>query len=296
MGLRANPTYRQRRVGAEMRKLRERAGMSVAEAAALLSMKQPQLSNIEAGRTGVSPERIRALAQASGEIHEEYVEALIELSQDAGKGWWTEYRPHLRPSYLDLAELEAGAVQLWSYEPMYIPGLLQTREYVAAIHRESFIPSAPEVRERAVEFRMQRQRVLTGENAPQLHAIIHESALRVCFGGREVMRDQLLRLIEVSRLPNVTIQVFPFDVEGRVAYTGSFMRIDPVVAELGTVLVEQLGKSLMCDDEQSLSHYGDVFGILSSLALPSIDVEAAPEARRTKDSLGLVQHVLYPLL
>lgn len=296
MGLRTAPTYRQRRVGAEIRKLRERAGMSVAEAAGLISMKQPQLSNIEAGRTGLSEERIRMLAEAAGEIHVDYVNALIALSQDSGKGWWTEYRHRLRPSYLDLAELEAGAAALMNYEPLYIPGLLQTPEYAAAVHRDSFVPSTAEVRELLVGFRIERQKVLTGERAPRLHAIIHESALRVHFGGREVMRDQLLGLIEVSRLPNVTVQIFPFDAEGRVAFNCSFMVIEPQARELATVQVEQLGQSLLHDDTQSLAKYRDTFATLSVMALPPIDTQAAPETRRTKDSLGLIQHILYPLL
>lgn len=143
---------------------------------------------------------------------------------------------------------------------------------------------------------MERQKVLTGEGAPQLHAIIHESALRVRYGGCDVMRGQLLRLIEVSRLPNVTIQIFPLDAAGRVAFNCSFLVIEPAVRRLSTVYVEQLNKSLKHDDLGSIDEYGDTFAKLSELALPPIDPHAAPETRMVKDSLGLIQHILYPLL
>ncbi|MFI1964041.1 helix-turn-helix domain-containing protein [Streptomyces pathocidini] len=296
MGLRVNPTYRQRRFGAELRSLRDRAGLSSGDAAALLGMRQSQLSNIEAGKTGLSAERVERLARAAGEKSDTYLKALVELGQDSGKGWWSGYREEMRPSYLDLAELEAAAARLNSYEHMYIPGLFQTFEYAMAVHRESFVPTPPEAQERLVEFRMERQKVLRGERPPQMHAIIHESALRVRYGGREVMRDQLLKLIEVSRFPNVTIQVYPLDFEGRVAFNSSFMMLEPPVRELGTVQLEQFGKSLYLGDREGITKYSDTFALLAELALPPIDPSAAPEARSAKDSLGLVQHILYPLL
>lgn len=296
MGLRANPTYRQRRFGAEVRKLREKAALSVADAAALMGMKPPHLSNIEAGRTSLMPERLRTLVGVAGESRRTYIEALSDLGQDPGKGWWSEYRSELRPSYLDLAELEAGSVQLRGYEPLVIPGLLQTFDYATAIHRDSHAPSAPEHQLRMVEFRMARQTVLVGERPPQFHAIIHESALRARIGGRAVMRDQLLRLIEVSRLPNVTVQIFPLDIEGRVAFNHSFTLAEPEVPELGTVQAEQFGTSRYDGDAESIARYGKMFTQLSESALPAVDLKAVPEARKAKDSLGLIQHLLYPLL
>ncbi|NUS84070.1 MAG: helix-turn-helix transcriptional regulator [Streptomyces sp.] len=295
MGLRVNPTYRQRRFGAELRKMRERAGMSVADGAALLGMRQPQLSKIEAGRTGMSLERVRTLAQAVGDMSGAYVDALEDMAQDPGKGWWSRYREVLGPSYLDLAELEAGAVDLWNYEPMYVPGLLQTSGYAAAVHSGSYVENPQSVRERAVEFRMERQKVLVGERAPRIHAIVHESALRVHWGGRTVMRDQLLHLIEMSRLPNVTIQVFPLDIE-RGAFNHAFMVIEPHVAELSTVSADQLGMSEYVGDQEVVGGYRETFCKLTELALPHIDAALAPEARRAKDSLGLIQHILYSLL
>ncbi|MGW3571207.1 helix-turn-helix domain-containing protein [Streptomyces sp. NPDC000941] len=296
MGLRADPTYRQRRFGVEVRRLREAAGLTVGEAAQVLGMRQPHLSNAEAGRTNLSEERLRKLAWALGGTYTYPVDALLALGRDSGKGWWSDYGATLGANHLDLAELEAGAVALRNYELLFIPGLLQTFEYATAVHSSGFSPAVNEVRETAVEFRMRRQRVLTGDRAPRLHAIIHEAALRVLYGGRAVMRDQLLRLIEVSRLPNVTIQVISIEDEGRSAFSHPFLLIEPNVVELGTVLVDQVGKAQFLDDRQSVAEYGQSFARLSELALPPLDAEAVPETRTAKDSLGLIQHVLYPLL
>ncbi|GAA1302775.1 helix-turn-helix domain-containing protein [Streptomyces javensis] len=296
MGLRGDPTYRQRRFGIEVRRLREAAGLTVGEAAQVVGMRQPHFSNVEAGRTGLSAERLQKLSQALSGTYTYPVDALLALGQESGKGWWSDYRTTLGATHLDLAELEAGAVALRNYELLFIPGLLQTSDYATAVHSGGFSPTVSEVRDSAVEFRMRRQKVLSGERPPRFHAIIHEAALRVLYGGRAVMRDQLLRLIEVSRLPNVTIQVVPIDNEGGAAFSHPFMVIDPGVVELGTVLVDQVGKAQFLDERQALAEYGESFGRLSELALPPVDAESVPEARTAKDSLGLIQHILYPLL
>ncbi|QKW54739.1 helix-turn-helix domain-containing protein [Streptomyces buecherae] len=294
MGLRANPTYRQRRFGAEVRKIRERAGLNVGESATVMSMQMAHISSVETGRTGLSEERLRALAAASGREDTAYVDALVEMGRASGRGWWSSYRERVRPSLLDLAELEAGARGIIGYEPMFIPGLLQTEEYAAIIHHEGYARETPEALGRAVEFRMERQRIVTGEDAPLIHLVIHEAALHVSLGSREVMRDQLLRLIEMSRLPNVTIQVLPFD--GPVAFGTSFTLVEPDVAALGTVVVAHVEQSLYLGGSEELARYKETFARLREMALPAVDAAVRPEAHVNKDSPGLIQRLLYPLL
>ncbi|MGY0062425.1 helix-turn-helix domain-containing protein [Streptomyces sp. LZ34] len=294
MGLRANPTYRQRRFGAEVRKLRERAGLSVGQSAAVMNMNQSHISNVESGRTGLSPERLRALAAAAGREDSTYVDALVEMGQASGKGWWTAYRGKLRPSLMDLSELEAGAEAILCYEPTFVPGLLQTRAYATAIHRAGYVRTSREEDELAIEFRLERQKVLTGERAPRFHAIIHEAALRASLGDRALMREQLLRLIELSRLPNVTLQVLPFD--GPVPFGSSFTMVEPTVAELSTVIVAHVEKSMYLGDADALARYNGALAKMCDVALPPVDATISPEARGVKDSLGLIQRLLYPLL
>ncbi|MEU7040308.1 helix-turn-helix transcriptional regulator [Streptomyces varsoviensis] len=294
MGLRANPTYRQRRFGAEVRKLRERAGLNVGESADVMGMHQSHISNVETGRTSLSEDRLRALAAAAGEVREEFVRALVEMARASGKGWWSAYRHDLPAPHLDFAELEASVERLDAYEPLFIPGLLQTREYAAAIHRDGYGQGSPAWQDIAVDFRMRRQKVLTEEGAPKLHVITHEAALRPSLGDREVMRDQLLKLIEVSRCPNVTVQVLPFD--GPVPYGTAFTLAEPSLPDLGTVIVPQVDGSLYLGDADSLAQYNETFARLKRLALPAVDAAMAPEAQVRKDSLGLIQRLLYPLL
>ncbi|MFF4601692.1 Scr1 family TA system antitoxin-like transcriptional regulator [Streptomyces sp. NPDC001339] len=294
MGLRVKPTYRQRRFGAEVRKLRERAGLSVGESAAVMGMQQSHISSVEAGRTSLSEERLRRLAGRVSGVSSTYVDALLELGQRSGKGWWSVYRDRIRPSFLDIAELEAGAERIVNYEPMFVPMLLQTEAYGTANFKGGYVRPSPERQELESEFRLRRQGVLHGEAPPRYHAIIHEAALHARFGSREMMRDQLLRLIEASRLPHVTIQVLPFD--GAVPFGTPFNLIEPKVAELGTVVVPHIEKSLYLGDVDSLDRYNRWFANLSEMALPPVDAEVRPEAHSAKDSLGLIQRLLYPLL
>jgi transcriptional regulator with XRE-family HTH domain len=294
MGLRTEPTYRQRRFAAEVRALREKAGLSVAEAASVMGTHASHLSNIEAGRTSLSEERLRRLTDQVSSMDRTYVDALVAMGQSSGKGWWSEYRNQLRPAFLDFAELEAGAARLLTYEPMLIPGLLQSPEYASAVHRGGYAWDSQELQDVAVEFRMRRQSELEDPGAPRLHTIIHEAALHASFGSRQMMRDQLLRLIEVSRLPGVTIQILPFD--GPVPFSSSFTVFEPSVVELSTVVVEHVEKSLYLGDADSVGRYQDLFVRLRNVALTPVDAAVQPEAHVAKDSLGLIQRLLYPLL
>jgi transcriptional regulator with XRE-family HTH domain len=293
MGLRSNPTYRQRRFGTEVRRIRERIGLSSGEAAEVMGIRQSQLSNIEAGKTGLPAERLRALARTDGATTDTYIDGLIELGSESGKGWWSDYRNALGTPHLDLAELEAGARRISSYEPMFVPGLLQTEEYAAAVHRDGYADATPQARRTAVEFRMQRQKALTGEPPPRFHAIIHEAALHASLGDRAVMRGQLLRLIEVSRFPNVTVQILPFD--GRIGIGAGFVVLKPKTAELATVVVDHVESSLYLDEDSQIAKYSGWFAKLGEAALPPIDALIPPERHAAKDSLGLIQRLLYPL-
>ncbi|MEV8016198.1 helix-turn-helix transcriptional regulator [Streptomyces sp. NPDC086554] len=297
MGLRANPTYRQRRYGAEIRGIRESAGFTAASAAEVMGMNASHITTVESGRTGLSEERLRRLAGAAAVGSGEgatYLDALVELGQESGKGWWTEYRRSLRPSLLDLAELEAGSQRIVCYEPMFVPGLLQTLDYATVIHRDGYVDASTAEHDRAVEFRMRRRGALTRERPPRLHAVVHEAALHTSFGRPDVMRDQLRHLIEMSRLPNVTVQVVPFD--GPVPYGTSFTLIEPHQPRLGTVIVAHVVQSLYLGDANSLDTYNNRFDRLSEQALPPVDAEVTPEGHARKDSLGLIQRLLYPLL
>ncbi|MCZ4125489.1 helix-turn-helix domain-containing protein [Streptomyces sp. H39-S7] len=292
MGLRTSITERQRRLGAELRKLRERSGMVTKEAGEVIGMGSAHLSHIEAGRTSILTARLRALCEAYGCTDEPYVEALVRMAEDSGKGWWTEHRKSVSPIALDLAELEAGATRACSYETLFIPGLLQTESYMRAIFGSAQDPDP----ETAVRFRLTRQKVLGGEPALPLHAVIHEAALRITVGGPEVMREQLMHLIEAARLPNMTIQVLPFEAGALKNISASFLLLSGQAGGLETVVADDPAQwTVFLGDEGAVEGYSKAFQRLAGSALPQVDPEAVPERHLMRDSLGLIQHIAYAL-
>jgi transcriptional regulator with XRE-family HTH domain len=293
VGLRTTISERQRRLGFELKHLREQAGLSAGDAAERIGMSRGQLSHIELGRTSILTDRLLDLCRSYGCADEPYVEALVAMSEATGKGWWSAYKKHLGPGALNLAELEASAAALRTHEPLFIPGLFQTADYAKAIFNSPKLGF--ENIEEALDFRMERQRILTGDSPPSVHAVIHESALHMRFGGIPVLRDQLLRLVELARLPNVTIQVYPFSAQAHAAFSGPFAHFIPRAPRLSTVILEQpLGSSYLSEPDH-LAHYTSMFDRLAENALAPVDVSLAPEAHSVKDSLALIQHLLYAL-
>ncbi len=231
---RENPTARQARLGAELRKLRELAGKTAREAAGLLSTDQAKISHIESGRIGVSEERIRRLAVFYACDDGELIDALCVIARESrGQGWWDEYRGVLAPGFLNIAELEHHATYLRSVQSMNVPGVLQTEDYVRAIH-SSYTPALPadelEVR---VEFRKRRRRIFEREAPPPFNAVVHEAALRMRFGGRKITKRQLEFLLEASEWPTVTVRVIPFTCENFIEATYPLMYVGGVVAATG---------------------------------------------------------------
>jgi transcriptional regulator with XRE-family HTH domain len=294
LALRTRISERQRRLGAELRRIREAREITTNEAAAMAGLRPPFMSNIEGGRTAIATERLRRLCECYGDISTPYLEALVTMSESSGKGWWSAYQERVHQHPLNLAELEAGSVALCSYEPLLVPGLFQTEEYIRALFGDARPRHA--TTEDAVSFRLDRQRILTGENAPTLHAVIHEAALRMHYGGTGVMRRQLLHLIELARLPNVTIQVFPF--RARTFYSGAsapFLYLVPPVEELATVVLDHPAQLIYRDSPEHLSQYRALFERLKGSALPPIAPSTEPEAQSVTGSLMLIQHLLYDL-
>ncbi|MFI0978243.1 helix-turn-helix domain-containing protein [Streptomyces sp. NPDC021093] len=293
MGLRTTISERQRRLGLELKRLRESAGLSAADAAARIGMGRAQLSQIETAKTTILTDRLLALCETYGCTNKPYVETLVTLSESTGKSWWSAYKNRIGPGALDLAELESTATALRCHESLFVPGLLQTEEYTRAI-LGSAKPAYGSIDD-AVGFRMDRQRILTSDTAPTVHAVIHEAALHMRFGGSRVMRAQLLHLIELAQLPHVSVQVFPFEAGVYAAYTGNFLHSTPAVEELGTVLLEHPIASLHLSEPHHLAEYESLFDALTEHALAPVDAQAAPASHEAKDSLALIQHLLYTL-
>lgn len=211
MPTRPAPTERQKRLGAELRRMRLAAGRTTEYAAGLLGLDRTKVSNMESGVRGTSPERVRILASNYDCADEQYVEALAAMADVRKRGWWHQYRGSLPQSLLDVAELEWFATRLRSYQTVHLPGLLQLGEYSRAIFAAALPPlPASEVEIRVVH-RLRRQQVLDREDPVPYLAYVHEWALRMHFGGRRVMREQLRHLCAASERDNVELRVLPVE-------------------------------------------------------------------------------------
>lgn len=289
VGLRTEISERQRRVGAELRRLRENAGLSAPEAGARIGIRGPAVSHIEAGRLGINLERLTAWLDLYGCSDSLFREALTTMSRRTGKGWWTAYHGVVTPSALDLAESEDNTRSLASYETLLIPGLLQIADYARVILANS------SSREHSLRFRIDRQRILEAHDPTPLHAVIHESALHQHYGGKQVMREQLLHLLEVSDLPQVTLQILPFTCQEYASTDTPFMVMTAEHSALDTVLMEHPVGSVYLADPAAVSVYRSRFNRLTELALPPVNSSPSSRVHAERDSWGLIQHILYTL-
>lgn len=242
MPARIQPTARQVRLGAELRKLREAAGLTSRQAAALLGTNPAQMSQIEAGNAGVSGERVRKLGVQYDCADAELIDALVEMATDRTRGWWEEYRGVLPAVFQDLAELEHHATFMRVVGTVHVPGLLQTEEYARAVFAY-VVPELPENEvELRVEHRMRRRQILSG--APY-EAVLHESVLRTRVADRRGARAQLDELLSQSERSNVSVRVIPFDADG--------------FAGAGAMMLYAGGRVPALDTVQRDAPYGSVF-------------------------------------
>ncbi|MPY53543.1 helix-turn-helix domain-containing protein [Streptomyces acidicola] len=263
---RGNPTARQGRLGAELRKLREAAGIESRDAATFLGVNQTQISHIESGRFGISEQRLRRLAGFYECDGSQLVDALAEMAGLRVKGWWEEFRGVLPPQALDLAELEHHASYVRVFEMVHIPGVLQTEDHVRAA--SLFVaPSLPEEeRETRVSFRVRRQRVI--ESGTPYDVIIHEAALRMLVGGSKVARTQLEHLLQVSDRESLTLRVIPFAAEGFAGAGFPMQYVGGVVPQLDTVQIDTPHGAEFIDATARLNRYRTRSDAIDKAALP----------------------------
>ncbi|MEV7020536.1 helix-turn-helix transcriptional regulator [Kitasatospora sp. NPDC093558] len=292
MGYKGPISQRQRRFGEELQRLRTAAGLSSAEAGALVGMKVPAVSHTEAGRITLNPERLEVWLDAYGCTDPTYRKVLAEMGRSTGKGWWSEYEGKVPGLSLDLAELEDRTVQLETYETLYIPGLLQLPAYAEAIYMDAYRNGRWDLAT-AVEFRMDRQQILDDDQR-KFRFVIHEAALRMMFAGKETMRAQLTRLLDMAEHPNVDIQILPFAATTHPSHPSGFLMCNPGCAELSTIVLDGPGRAWHHGTPENIAAYQRKFRQLSEIALPAID--AATSCRQeSQDSWGLLQYLLFPL-
>ncbi|MGP4044135.1 helix-turn-helix domain-containing protein [Streptomyces sp. 2A115] len=267
MAARPAPTARRIRLAVELRKMRERAGMTSTEAARALGTSQGQLSNVELARFGASPDRIRAMARLYSCPDQAFIDALVDMATDKTRGWWDTYREILPSGLLDLAELEHHATAVRTAYTTHISGLLQTHDHAREIFRHVIpAPTPPEVEHR-VSLRIKRQDVIYRADPIPYRTVIHEAALRMRVGGRDVARAQLQHLLDMSEREHITVRVLPFDVG---AFPGSGQSINYLhgpVPQLDTAQLDQFHGPVLLDAEALLEKYRNLLNVVEATAL-----------------------------
>ena len=260
-----SPVVRRRRLGLELRALREATGMSGEDVAGRLSWSTSKLSRMEIGRNPPSPADLGKLLDLYGLTDQEHHDQLAVLLREAKrKGWWQIYSDI---PYSTLIGLEAEAVSMLTYEQV-IHGLFQTESYARAIISGTIPTVGSETLDQRVEVRMTRQAVLTKEHPMEVRAVLDETCIRRLVGGREIMRKQLSRLLELAERPNIIMQVIPFAVG---AHPGTMLGPFDILAfehpaDRSVVYVES-DSDPYPDREGDLERYTLAFDRLRSMAL-----------------------------
>ncbi len=268
MATRSTPTERQKRLGAEMRKMRLAAGVTTEYAAGLLGIERTRLSNMESGIRPFSAERIRTLACNYSCADSDYIDALAAMAEGKERGWWEQYRGTLPAGLLDIAELEWHAMRVRTVQFMHVPGLLQTEDYARGVFAAVLPPLSRLEVELRVAHRMARQQVFEREQPLPYTAYVHEAALRMRFGGEEVTRRQLDHLAARSEQKGIDVRIIPTSVGGFPGAGHALLYANGVVPRLDTVQLDSAHGPEFTDAEAQLTKYRAHLDWMDDAALP----------------------------
>jgi transcriptional regulator with XRE-family HTH domain len=236
---RDNPVVHHRRLRAELRKLRDDAGLVQTQVAKALDWSVSKLVRIETGIVGISKTDLTALLTLYAVTDTEHVDALVQLLRSSRQAaWWDEYKDKYPPRFITFLGYEASAKVIRDFHSLAVPDLLQTREYAREVITACGTP--PEQIAMAVDVLIQRQKLLDQQHLPTFFFLIDEGALRRCVGGPAVMRNQLEWLKELNRRSNVTIQIALYEVGAYGDIKGSFGVYELPSAEDDYVIVLEL--------------------------------------------------------
>jgi transcriptional regulator with XRE-family HTH domain len=262
-----SPTVRRRRLGQELRQLREAAGLTIEEVAKRLEVSPAKISRIETGRVGVRPRDVSDLLDEY-DIQGTHRDNLLTLTREARQqGWWHSYGDVLSDKIEVWVELETEAKTIRLYEVQLIPGLLQTSEYARAVLRAHYrSEQSPEQIEQRVKFRMARQQLVIEQNNTPIWAVLDEAVLRRQMGPPEVMQSQYRRLLEFSEKYNITIQVLPFDAGVYSGVPGGFWMMQLAQPDPEVVVIEHRGGVLYLERSEEVAAYTHVFDRIRATA------------------------------
>ncbi len=260
----AGPTVRRIALGSQLRKLREAREVTREAAGHAIRASASKISRLELGRVASKERDVADLLTLYGVHDGQRRSAFLQLLREANTpGWWHQYGDIL-PSWFEVyVGLEEAASRIRTYEIQFVPGLLQTESYARALTTRGRPEAAPEEIDRRVAVRMTRQEILTRPAAPQVWAVVDEEALRRPIGGQRVIQGQIEHLIEVTKLPNVTLRVLPARSDGITGEGGPFTILRFAEPELPDVVyLEHLTSAIYLDRRSDVDRYQAVIDTL----------------------------------
>lgn len=258
---RQSPTLRRRRLAQELRRLREAAALRSADVAARLEWAPSKLTRMERNEgKRYDPHDIRLLCEVYG-ANDRLRDHLVQLARDGRKkGWWDPYHATLSEELSTYIGLEAEAASVLTFEPLIIPGLLQTPDYARAVIKGGPIKVTDERLDTEVEIRMRRKKALYEDPALRVVAVVDEAALHRRIGSDEIHDAQMAHLQELAALPDVTLHVIPFDTGAHAGVSGSFHILQfPEATDFDAVYVDLLAGQMFIEEPGEVAMYHEAF-------------------------------------
>jgi transcriptional regulator with XRE-family HTH domain len=282
---RGGPTVQRMLVGAKLRRLRTDLGLTREQAADHIRASAWKIHRLENGQVSFKERDLLDLLDLYEVTDPQEIADTLALAREANHpGWWQHYGDVLPAWFRAYVDLESAASLIRTYEGQYIPGLLQTDDYIRAVVHAAHLTDTSDEVGRRVRLRMARQTLLTRDQPPRLWAVIDEAALRRPVGGSEVMRGQLERLIEATKLATVTLQLLPFAAGAHPAMAGAFSILRFGDQELPDVVyLEHLTGASYLDKRDEVERYLDIMELLC--------LQAEPPARTVELLQGILEEL-----
>ncbi|MGW7244010.1 helix-turn-helix domain-containing protein [Streptomyces sp. NPDC054804] len=261
-----NPTVRRRRLGAELRRLREASGLKSTEVAERLMVSQPKISHLENGNRAIRPRDVRDLCALYGVKDQQVIDALMQMAKESGQqGWWQAYGDIPQSTYI---ALETDAASLYTYEPMMIPGLLQTPAYAHAVIGETIPQLIAEQAATHLKVRLRRQHRIYNPASPlRLWVVLDESVLRRVVGSPDIMREQLEHLNGLGAEPHITVEILPYSAGAHPGMSGRFSILKFTDTPDAVVYLERFTSDLYLEKHSDVRHYSMMYDHLQAQAL-----------------------------
>jgi transcriptional regulator with XRE-family HTH domain len=282
---RGGPTVQRMLVGAKLRRLRTDLGLTREQAADHIRASAWKIHRLENGQVSFKERDLLDLLDLYEVADPQEIADTLALAREANHpGWWQHYGDVLPAWFRAYVDLESAASLIRTFEGQYIPGLLQTDDYIRGVVHAAHLTDTSDEVGRRVRLRMARQLLLTRDQPPRLWAVIDEAALRRPVGGPEVMRGQLERLIEATKLATVTLQVLPFAAGAHPAMAGAFSVLRFGDQELPDVVyLEHLTGASYLDKRDEVERYLDIMELLC--------LQAEPPARTVELLQGILEEL-----